>query len=594
MGILQTIRSKAESAIQKIGNLGNEAKNTVDKATPGTTTEVPKYNEADKYSDLANPLSYCTIINSRRQFIRSGTRLGDDFNYYDNPVRIYFKILFYFNNSDVENGNSNTGLLAPTWLESTLASDWSTVSNSTYFESNYFSLDEKPTQILSGQLPQSPQEKSESEATTETATAGVEPVIKEKYWMFDSAYSYLMNNNEKERAMLLRQFVELLSNISSRSPWYFQEITGLDEALKRQLPPSAEPKKINIKCLKDSVDNRIGTLMDLYRSVVWSWQKKCEIVPANLRKFDMGIFLFSAPIKPLHKIRGAEGDEYAVIHTPNSGYMTSYKYIEFHNCEFDYNSATTGYSNLKNTDGIEPEYTISITFDDCYEQRYNEFSFRNIGDMIAWDALESNAKMDGFRSKNWNDIGNGTGVDVTTQKKLSQEILNANAKDILRVDSNIINGRYAQYVLQKMKEKQVLNQNNTDDGIVTKFLKKTADKYTKQVNNKIDSAVKSALNTASKEVTGYVAKTLNSKLTRAFMGNINSLSLDKLADQITGLKSGRIFETVSAIKEYTEKNSRKTLSFTGIGAKKKVHKNFGYTGEPLGNLYRARTILNNL
>ena len=111
-----------------------------------------------------NILSYASIFNDRYNFIKSGTNHGSDFNLYDTPSNKYFKILFYFSNGDSDNNiqdYSSNGLLAPTWL---------------------------------------------SNPSMETM------------YMYNTAYSYLILNEELERAELLKDFVNLLSNISSESP----------------------------------------------------------------------------------------------------------------------------------------------------------------------------------------------------------------------------------------------------------------------------------------------------------------------------------------------------------------------------------------
>ena len=110
----------------------------------------------------------------------------------------------------------------------------------------------------------------------------------------------------QERAELLVEFVNLLSNINSESPWYFDEISGLEAALERKSLTERDFKfeeqrqKISIKCKPDSFDDRIATLLDLYRSITYSWALKREVIPSNLRKFDMGIYIFSDPIIPIH------------------------------------------------------------------------------------------------------------------------------------------------------------------------------------------------------------------------------------------------------------------------------------------------------
>lgn len=264
--------------------------------------------------------------------MRDKFREYNDFNKYDTPGLKFFKLFFYFQNGDSDSVvgqlNESGGLLAPTWL--------------------------------------------------------IDGIGDDTYYQYTSAWSYLKMNYEDERAKNLEQFVYLLSNISSESPWYFTEISGMDAVIERKTIMDKEFKieesrhKISIKCLPDAVDDRIGTLLDLYRSIVWSWSNKREVLPSNLRKFDMGIFIFEQPTKLIH-----HKDSKLILNDDPDN--TSFKYYELHNCEIDYGSAKGNLGTLNNAEGVAPEYTIDILFDDCYETRYNEMNTKWIGDMIAWD-----------------------------------------------------------------------------------------------------------------------------------------------------------------------------------------------------------------
>lgn len=306
---------------------------------------------------MSKVLSYATILKDRELFRKSGSLYGGEFNLLDTPGSKYFKIFFYFNNGDADNntGVHSTGLLSPTWLFDSV------------LKNNY------------------------------------------TYYSYNSAWAYLKMNREDERALQLEQFVNLLSNISSQSPWYFSEISGLDAALERKQVEDFKweeaRQKISIKCLPDAYDDRIATLLDLYRSIVWSWQMKREVLPANLRKFDMGIFIFNDPVQNFSVLKAPKMvlgvPTVDTIHYSELGndsqsqsYRSSYKYIEFHNCEFDYNSSKSALAALNNKEGIAPEYTIDISFDDCYEYRFNESMVMGFGDMIEWDLIDAIADKD--------------------------------------------------------------------------------------------------------------------------------------------------------------------------------------------------------
>lgn len=220
----------------------------------------------------------------------------------------------------------------------------------------------------------------------------------------NTALNFLRLNNELDRAFLLKKFLYLLSSINTETPWYFQEISGLDNAIERKIFSDKEvkiedtPRQLTIKCLNDAVDNRIGTLLDLYRAICYSYDKRKEIIPANLRKFNMGILLFNAPLRGItgksagknininianknniYKVK-SESEEYDSID------ITSAKLYEFKNCEIDYNSSKSAFSSLNTTDGpMSPEYTITINYNDCYESRFNDVMKSVITDFINID-----------------------------------------------------------------------------------------------------------------------------------------------------------------------------------------------------------------
>lgn len=262
------------------------------------------------------------------------------FNVTDNIDTRFFKILFYFFNEeegekyrqvDWYNGGS-TGLLAPTWLDNP----------------------------------------------------------NEDYYKYNSAWAYLKNNLEDERADVLERFVNLLSQISSESPWYFKQIDGIDDALTREnFVVPEERKKITITCMNDPVDHRISSLLSMYRSIVWSHTRKCEVLPTNLRKFDMGLFVFSGLLNGLHvkhnKLTGT--NSWYNIDDKDYNNASNYKYIEFINCEIALDSIKSGFSGLNNESGFEQEFKIDIYFDDCYENEYNPFIIKTFGDFFIEDSF---------------------------------------------------------------------------------------------------------------------------------------------------------------------------------------------------------------
>lgn len=396
--------------------------------------------------------SYKDFLQDISNFKRAGGFSSDEFNLYDTPSHKYFRIFFHFWNGDSLNVDDSTGtysggLLAPTW-----------------------ELTEDPDEI----------------------------------WKYSSAYSYLITNNELERADMLKDFIELLSNISTKSPWYFNQVIGLGDALERKQVMESEfkfeesRKKITIKCLPDAYDNRISSLLDLYRAVVWSWQMKRMILPSNLRKFDMSIYIFESPIanicKQLKNVtlsgsRTADDSSYATIDSQDTNhYITSSKYIEFHNCEIDYNSTKSGYPEI-NQEGYSPEFSIDILFDDCYESQYNEFLMKDIGDMIEWDAdyrskyQPLDAQIKSIRSNNFDNRANVYKSDIFT------ELGGFGSRFINRIINKIKLGNLYTFSLSNLKDQiSLMNEGHlfSTIGSTRKYLednKKAKMQYVKQIGN---------------------------------------------------------------------------------------------------------------
>ena len=319
---------------------------------------------------MSELLSYKHILNDIKKFKRAGSVYGDEFNIYDTPAHKYFKILFYFGSSPeiFTATETGSGLLAPTW---------ELYNNST----------------------------------------------KTNYYNHNSAWAYLKLNDENERAEKLEQFVTLLSDINTNSPWYFSTVGGVQEALERKITEDGklemnDNKKLTITCLPDAFDNRIGTLLELYRDVTWSWTHKKEVIPANLRKFDMAIYIFETPEVNWHEVKDTllsqkdtiigNDDVHQGILGMSAAFWPSYKMIEFHDCEFNYNSIKSAWNELNNQTGISPTYTIDISYADCYEISYNDIMMRTIGDVIMTDILND--------SKNDNDYISVPQADISIMK----------------------------------------------------------------------------------------------------------------------------------------------------------------------------------
>lgn len=340
------------------------------------------------------------------------------------------------------------------------------------------------------------------------------------YWNYSSAWSYLMQNDDEERATKLKFFIELLSGINSETPWYFQSVNEVPEAINNKnkffegTEDFSNGGTITLKTLEDSQDERIGTLLDLYTNVCYDNINKREIVPGNLRRFNMSIFYVSQPILGLHTPNTYGGD-FASL---DGDYKPSYKKLEFHNCEFDITSFGGGYNETNLVGGMSPIYEIKIKFGDVLEYRYNEF-FPELGEF--GDIFES--KILGYSEDLDDDI-----PIIKEKEKLVNHIIDSRERLLQNRPGNLPQGvsetkvpgffdKWKKYIPELPKPKDRVEVDNIYYG------------KTPRKRNGILSQLASPLTT----------KILN-KVDNIILGNIYETSISKLSQEVQKVLNGDI------------------------------------------------------
>ena len=124
---------------------------------------------------------------------------------------------------------------------------------------------------------------------------------------------------------------------------------------------------------------RVSTLFDLYKFACYDDIGQKEIVPENLRKFDMTVVLFETPLRYLHTAaysRTFGKFKYKTL-DPIDGYdkMMSCKMYHFMNCEFDLASLANLVPNqVSNEQPFEiGNGSVKIVYDRVYTHTMNEF-----------------------------------------------------------------------------------------------------------------------------------------------------------------------------------------------------------------------------
>lgn len=189
-------------------------------------------------------------------------------------------------------------------------------------------------------------------------------------------------DNLKSRAIALEKFVKYLSFINSSCPWFFDKITGLNEVVP-QLNEFSKEKKIEISCMPDAIDMRLTSLLHLYQYACYDDIFMKEIIPENLRKFNMSVIIYHMPIK-FHSTTIENGTSIRAKSTYDTGNFSnrmSYKLYTFKGCEIDL--TTLGNVVPNSLDNQQPfnlgQNTISIKYDRAFTHVMNEWEQFMVG-----------------------------------------------------------------------------------------------------------------------------------------------------------------------------------------------------------------------
>lgn len=224
--------------------------------------------------------------------------------------------------------------------------------------------------------------------------------------------NYTYNNSKLiDRLAALKKFASILSRIQTHTPWFFKSVKGLDKASYTGIELGKE-KSIELSTSGDSVDLRLTTLFELYKFACFDDINNREIIPENLRKFEMNVLIYSTPIALLHDAIYYEGKQEpfkSVIGNasiensdkndvdPKLAFKNtlSYKIYTFKNCEFTLPEIGSLMPNDVNNEApfkIADGSILKITYDKCYVHTSNEI----MGMMFGSDGFYYNLYNDGI------------------------------------------------------------------------------------------------------------------------------------------------------------------------------------------------------
>lgn len=107
----------------------------------------------------------------------------------------------------------------------------------------------------------------------------------------NSALAYLKRIGHQHRYEVLQQFIIHLSKLNSYCPWLFQELEGLQEAYINPFSNVQKEIVIDVKTL-ETIDGKMTALFQMYRFIVWDDLRDVWVLPVNLRRFSMSIYVY--------------------------------------------------------------------------------------------------------------------------------------------------------------------------------------------------------------------------------------------------------------------------------------------------------------
>ena len=207
-------------------------------------------------------------------------------------------------------------------------------------------------------------------------------------FLSDPAETYLSKLAEKdsyfaEKLEALQNFKKALKAINNDMPWYWQSLTGVERLLKYN-PDNAywggDEAVLTITTL-ESINLAVAGLMHLYRKAVfdeikWSW-----VLPANLRKFRMFVYVTEVrTIKNLSKpkINGLDLNQFPENFKPSiqiandnseiSGRENRpYFMFGLSECEFDITSGAVPFAELNKSPEGPATNEIVIKYENLTE-----------------------------------------------------------------------------------------------------------------------------------------------------------------------------------------------------------------------------------
>lgn len=349
-----------------------------------------------------------------------------------------------------------------------------------------------------------------------------------------------------DRLIALKKFASILSRIQTHTPWFFKSVKGLDKASYTGTEFGKE-KSIELSTSGDSVDLRLTTLFELYKFACYDDINHREIIPENLRKFEMSVLIYSSPISFLHdsltydnkqrkfkSVLSSSGVENKDSAEQVFNNTLSYKIYTFKNCEFVLPEIGSLMPNDVNNEApfkLADGSVLKITYDKCYVHTSNELMGMMFGSdgfyYNQYKSIEEETSLDIGKIKN--------DIELNLRYKALKDLLSVNIKNNLNAgDLNDKNIYYAANELsnaifesQQQLNNRTLNRKIAAGDTLYKFnvpiFKNGFRKLDKFLSGPITAAITASKNYLTNKIKGKLTSLL-SKVTRrgAMFAALNS------------------------------------------------------------------------
>ena len=198
-----------------------------------------------------------------------------------------------------------------------------------------------------------------------------------------SAVGYLNAVGQTTRASYLKAFVQGMIEVQKSRPYYFQTIEGITEAYNKTMDMtdpflgSKNDEGITIGLL-EAIDLKMTALFNLYKLACYDVKYRRNIIPANLRFFDVSVDIIE--IRKFNSVRRA-----TTASNPNSPDNDSTRFVnsntsvltfKFEDCTFDAAASSQVFANVAN-DGSGAFATSSMKWSYGKVEMESQFSGYN-------------------------------------------------------------------------------------------------------------------------------------------------------------------------------------------------------------------------